>query len=140
MRWYCFLCIECLIPLSTVINHIVDYWGYVLIHYWQPGKHEPWQFRLKAVILFWTLLPWFVMVTVWFLETILHDWSSILRVKCFKIRLLTQHFCYNWERVACFMVVHVHLRVWGRRARRPKIVHLYLKEYCPPKIKIKKIT
>ena len=36
--WYCFLCIECLIPLTTEIKHIVDYWRDVLIHYWQLGK------------------------------------------------------------------------------------------------------
>ena len=38
IAWYCFLCIEHLIPLTNEIKHTVDYWRDVLIHYWQLRK------------------------------------------------------------------------------------------------------
>ena len=62
IAWYCFLCIEHLIPLTNEIKHTVDYSRDVLIHYWQPRKKyytltkKAYRFRLKAVILFWTMV------------------------------------------------------------------------------------
>ena len=76
-----------------IINHVVDYWWAVISH-WQLGK-TAYRFRLKTVILFWTLYIFLTVVSL--SKKIPKPFIShqICPCQCFTIVVVRVFYCWG---------------------------------------------